>query len=108
MGFYGYNYDETRLDRDWSPDESRAIDFGMQAGQFILFTSRVLHGSHPNQTRKQRMGWAIRYIAGDVQAYPNMTSFSHFGETFDLDRHACVLVGGKDRYHVNRVCEPFE
>jgi chlorinating enzyme len=106
-GFYGYDYESLKLDPDWTPDETQAIDFEMKAGQFLIFTSRVLHGSFGNRTEQKRMGWAIRYVAGDVHVYPGMRSFSHFGETFPLDRHSCVLVAGTDRYGLNKVTAPL-
>jgi len=106
-GFYGYDYESLKRDPNWTPDESKAIDLEMKAGQFVIFTSRVLHGSYPNRSERKRMGWAIRYVAGDVHVYPGMDSFTHFGETFPLDRHRCVLVAGEDRYGINRVAAPL-
>lgn len=106
-GFYGYDYESLQIDPEWEPDESQAIDFEMKAGQFLIFTSRVLHGSFANRTEQKRMGWATRYVAGDVHVYPGMDSFTHFGETFPLDRHSCVLVAGEDRYGLNKVTAPI-
>jgi chlorinating enzyme len=85
----------------------------MQAGQFFIFTARCIHGSMPNISRRQRMGFAIRVVPTHVRVYGGMTGFDEFGHHFELDRYGCVLVAGEDRYGLNRVArentwgEPF-
>ncbi len=58
--FFGYDYSELRLDKDWDPDAERVAHLEMKAGQFIIFTARCIHGSNPNVSRKQRMGFSAR------------------------------------------------
>lgn len=103
-GFYGYDYSELKLDSSWSPDESKAVNMTMRAGQFVIFTSRCLHASLPNTTTDQtRMGYAMRYCASHVQVYPDRHEFNFFGERFGLDRYGCVLVAGDDEHGHNRM-----
>jgi hypothetical protein len=75
----------------------------MEAGEFIIFTARCVHGSNPNTSRRQRMGFSIRVVPTHVKVYHGMTSFEEFGHRFDLARHACVLSAGEDHYGHNRV-----
>ena len=101
--FFGYNYDELRIDRNWNPDEQQIAHMEMKAGEFIIFTARCIHGSNPNISRRQRMGFAIRVVPPHVKVYSGMTEFDEFGHHFDLARHGCVLVAGEDEYGHNRI-----
>ena len=101
--FFGYNYDDIKIDKDWDPDQEQADHVEMRAGQFIIFTARCIHGSNPNTTNRQRMGFAIRVVPTHVRVYGDMTEFDEFGHRFRLDRHGCVLISGRDEYGHNRM-----
>lgn len=101
--FFGYNYDDIKLDRGWNPDDQDVAHVEMKPGEFIIFTARCVHGSNPNTSRKQRMGFAIRVVPAHVRVYSGMTEFDEFGHHFDLGRHGCVLVAGKDEWGHNRL-----
>ena len=111
--FFGYNYDDIKIDKDWDPDQENVRHLEMRPGQFIIFTARCIHGSNPNTSRRQRMGFAIRVVPTHVRVYGGLTEFTEFGHQFRLDRHGCVLVAGEDEHHLNRVAgtnawgEPF-
>ncbi len=100
--FFGYNYDELRINKQWNPDEQDVRHMEMRPGEFVIFTARCVHGSNPNVSRRQRMGFAIRVVPTHVKVYVGMTEFSEFGHHFKLDRHGCVLVAGRDEYAHNR------
>ena len=107
-GFYGYDYDDLKLDRDWVPDESKAVHMEIEPGQFFIFTSRCMHGSNPNTTTDDtRFAWATRFVPTHVKVYDGQDSFHHFGEVLPLDRYSTVLVAGEDRYGHNRVRMPM-
>lgn len=101
--FFGYNYDELKIDKNWNPDDERIAHMEMRAGEFIIFTARCIHGSHPNVSKRQRMGFAIRVVPPHVKVYPEMTEFNEFGHHFDLARHGCVMLAGADEYGYNRI-----
>lgn len=101
--FFGYNYDDIKLDKNWNPDEEEVAHVEMKPGEFIIFTARCIHGSNPNTSRKQRMGFSVRVVPTHVKVYSGMTEFDEFGHHFDLARHGCVLVAGKDEYGHNRI-----
>lgn len=101
--FFGYNYDDIKIDKDWNPDDEDVAHVEMRPGQFIIFTARTIHGSNPNLSNRQRMGFSIRVVPTHVRVYGGMTEFDEFGHHFDLSRHGCVLISGKDDYKLNNV-----
>ncbi|MBB1151755.1 MULTISPECIES: chlorinating enzyme [Amycolatopsis] len=111
--FFGYDYNDIKIDQNWNPDEQNVTHLEMRPGQFIIFTARCIHGSNPNISNRQRMGFAIRVVPTHVRVYGGMTEFDEFGHHFDLSRHGCVQIAGKDEYGLNRIAtenawgEPF-
>jgi chlorinating enzyme len=101
--FFGYNYNDIKVKPEWNPDEEEVAHMVMQPGEFVIFTARCVHGSNPNVSRKQRMGFAIRVVPAHVKVYSGMTEFNEFGHNFDLSRHGCVLIAGEDQYRHNRI-----
>jgi chlorinating enzyme len=75
----------------------------MRAGQFIIFTARCIHGSNPNTSNRQRMGFTVRVVPTHVRVYGGMTGFDEFGHHFELDKHGCVLISGRDEFGHNRL-----
>lgn len=107
-GFYGYDYEKLKLNPEWKPDEDLAVHMEVKPGQFFIFTSRCMHGSHPNSTTDStRFGWATRFAPTHVKVYADQDSFHHFGEVLPLDHYSTVLVSGEDRYGHNRVSLPI-
>jgi len=101
--FFGYNYDDIKIDKEWDPDQEDAMHVEMRPGQFIIFTARCIHGSNPNTSNRQRMGFAIRVVPTHVRVYGGMTEFDEFGHHFDLGKHGCVVVSGRDQFGHNRL-----
>ncbi len=101
--FFGYDYDDIKIDKEWEPDQEDADHVEMRPGQFIIFTARCIHGSNPNTSNRQRMGFAIRVVPTHVRVYGGMTEFDEFGHHFDLGKHGCVVVSGRDQFGHNRL-----
>ena len=79
----------------------------MKAGQFVIFTSSNMHGSHPNTSDYSRIAFAGRYTSNDVKVYDG---FNHdFFPTakgnieFPLDNIGCMQVKGKDHFGHNKI-----
>lgn len=104
-GFYGYDYRELRKDPTWEPDESKAVSMPCRAGQFLIFTSTLLHASTPHtaKTKEMRLAFAVRYVPTSVTIYGNRSSVRELGGTFSLENYGAVLVSGKDAYTHNRI-----
>jgi non-heme Fe2+,alpha-ketoglutarate-dependent halogenase len=102
--FFGYDYSELKIDEDWDPDAQEVVEMEMEAGQFVIFLAKCVHGSLPNITKDQtRMGFASRYVSPSVKVYDGISSLNEFGEKINLDYHGCVLVAGEDRYNYNKI-----
>jgi non-haem Fe2+, alpha-ketoglutarate-dependent halogenase len=101
--FFGYDYSELKLDKDWDPDAATIVDMEMKAGQFVIFLAKCIHGSLPNVSSGKRLGFATRYVSPSVKVYENIDRLSGFGDTISLDYHGSVLCSGEDRYGHNRL-----
>ncbi|HLK57702.1 MAG TPA: chlorinating enzyme [Chthonomonadaceae bacterium] len=101
--FFGYDYSTLLKDPNWNPDEQNVTHMEMKPGEFIIFTARCVHGSNPNTSNKQRMGFSIRVVPTHVKVYDGMKEFNEFGHHFDLARFGCVLIAGHDEYGFNRM-----
>ena len=103
-GFFGYNFEDFKVDPAWAPNESEAIALEMQAGECVIFTARCVHASLPNTTRRStRFAITARYVPASVRVYPDWTEFYAHGGRFDLTNYGVVLVSGTDRFGGNRV-----
>jgi len=103
-GFFGYDFADFKIDPDWTPAAADVVEFEMQPGQAVIFTASCVHGSLPNTTeRETRFAIAGRYVPTHVRVYPNQTSFTAHGATFDLENYGCVLVAGENTYDHNRL-----
>lgn len=65
-------------------DESLAADVVLKAGEMSLHHANLLHGSNPNRSGSNRVGYAIRYVAPEVRQ--------------GRGHQEVVLARGKDRY----------
>lgn len=92
-GFFGYDWGKLKKDPNWKPDLEKAKNIVMEAGEFFIFSSQVLHGSLPNSSEKDtRIGMSIRYVSDDVKVYPDIKSFKFKGETLFLDKYKTLKV----------------
>jgi non-heme Fe2+,alpha-ketoglutarate-dependent halogenase len=102
--FFGYDYSELKIDKDWDPDSEEFVKMEMDAGQFVLFLEKCVHGSLPNTTQNQtRVGFASRYVSPSVKVYDNVARLNEFGDEIDLAYHGCVMVAGEDRFAYNKI-----
>ena len=102
--FYGYNFADFKIDKDWQPDESQAVKMEMKPGECVIFTAKCMHGSLPN-TSKRSTRFAItgRYVPTHVRVYPHYNEFTEHGGFFDLTNYGCVLVSGEDTFKHNKI-----
>lgn len=103
-GFFGYNFEDFKVDPEWAPDESQAVALEMKAGECVIFTARCVHASLPNTSKRStRFAISSRYVPTHVRVYPGWREFSAHGGRFDLEQWGCALVSGVDRFGHNRV-----
>jgi len=105
-GFFGYEFEDFKIDPNWIPDETVARAMPMAAGECVIFSARCVHGSYPNTTERQvRFACTARYTPTHVKVYPGWRYFQAHGGQFDLTNYGCVLVSGCDEYGHNRLRE---
>jgi hypothetical protein len=51
-------------------DDSRAVDFELERGQFSLHDGRIVHGAKPNTSSIRRTGYTMRYFPASVKVLP--------------------------------------
>lgn len=84
---------EEQAHPDWV-DASRARPIELRAGQFVLFSDRLLHRSDPNRSRRRRFGLALRILPPLVRVLE-----------YDDPAHALVQIRGRDPLGFNRLAE---
>ena len=90
-------------------DENSAQNLVMKAGQFIIFSERVMHGALPNITSDDaRLGMSGRYIVPDVRVHNPWVlgdgglSISYLRiQKLRLDRWRPIVVRGEDTARLN-------
>jgi len=89
--------------------ESDAVNLVMKAGEFVIFSERVMHGALPNITADNaRLGMSGRYILPDVRVH-NPWVLGEGGlsiaylriQQLRLERWRPILVRGEDTARVN-------
>jgi non-heme Fe2+,alpha-ketoglutarate-dependent halogenase len=98
-GFYHVNF---RLEFDFDPLRVKHVE--VNAGQFVIFSERVIHGSGPNQTDKTRYAFNYRLIPPSVRVYRNQHHHRamHMGQEYLLENWRAVLLRGVDEHAYNR------
>ena len=74
-------------------DEAKAVDVTLAPGEMSLHDPLIVHGSNANMSDERRIGFAIRYIAGDI------------GQRAGL-RNSATLVRGRDHGLFDLETEP--
>jgi ectoine hydroxylase-related dioxygenase (phytanoyl-CoA dioxygenase family) len=50
-----------------APEEARAVDLPLRAGEISLHDGMLIHGSLPNRSPRRRCGLTIRYVPASVR-----------------------------------------
>jgi non-heme Fe2+,alpha-ketoglutarate-dependent halogenase len=80
----------------FEPAEHEIVDLPMEAGSFVIFTERTMHGSSANISPKRRLAVNGRYTCADTIVYPFRESSQWVdGSNLDISKHECVLVSGQ-------------
>lgn len=101
-GFFGYNFQDFKIDPEWNPDDGDVLTMEMKPGECVIFTARCVHASYPNiSKRSTRFAISSRYTQPHVRVYPGHKNFNAHGSAFDLSRYGTVLVSGEDKFGHN-------
>lgn len=92
------------------PTETAKVDYmEMKAGQFYLFSERVVHGAVDNITDDARLALNCRITRTDAQIHNQKVlkkgshSIDIFGIDHSLENWSAVLIRGEDKYGHNRL-----
>jgi len=70
-GFFGYDYRALQVDPDWKPDESKAVSMVMKPGEAVIFSSTLMHASHPHRGKTDL---TLARSSSAEQDYPHPSS----------------------------------
>jgi chlorinating enzyme len=90
-------------------DDAKAHNLVMKAGEFVIFSERVMHGALPNITKDDdRLGMSGRYIVPDVRIHnpwilgKGGLSIAYLRiKDLNLDRWRPLVIRGEDTARVN-------
>jgi non-heme Fe2+,alpha-ketoglutarate-dependent halogenase len=104
-GAWGYDYRDLQFDKDWAPDESKAVYIEMERGEVVLFWSTVLHSSLPHLglTKEMRVGYSSRYAPPEVRIHPDSDVLTEFGGEVSLENYGAIVVSGENPYTHNKI-----
>ncbi|MEG4169320.1 MULTISPECIES: phytanoyl-CoA dioxygenase family protein [unclassified Microcoleus] len=109
-GIYGNR--DAKLDYPGELPQPHYIE--MKAGQFYLFTERVIHGSVENKTDKSRWGLNGRIATTSTRIYTKKMLEGFYRNRYskvkniNLDKWKVVLLRGEDSLGYNRYTEKLE
>ncbi len=101
-GFYNANFS---LEFDRNPD--RIVTVPAQAGQFLIFAERCIHGSPPNSTDRHRLAFNMRVIPTNVPVYTNKEKYRsvYNGGKYYLNNWGVTVLRGEDRFQLSRTVD---
>jgi len=101
-GFYKANFS-----LDFDRDPSRIVTLPVEAGQFVIFAERCIHGSPPNSTDRHRLAFNLRVVPTNVPVYTDKKKYRsvYNGGKYHLDRWGVTQLRGEDRYQLSRTVD---
>jgi ectoine hydroxylase-related dioxygenase (phytanoyl-CoA dioxygenase family) len=79
-------------------DASKPINMELKPGEFFIFNERTLHHSFPNNSKKRRLGLAVRVTVPFVRVYHDDAKL--------FPGHKNMVLCGEDRMGFNRLTNP--
>lgn len=110
-GVENSTYGVYKAEVEYPIESSEIRHIEVKAGQFFLFTERVIHGSAANQTNQSRWGVNGRIIRTDTQVVsktpnPGIRHYPAYGlRNLKLDNWKVVLIRGNDQCGLNRLAD---
>ncbi len=94
-----------KIKLDVEIDPKTVFSAEMKAGQFIIFSERVIHGSPPNISDRRRWGMTFRTIKPEVKVYDDelIHTVAYLEKGYDLSKWGGLMIRGQDRIGVNRL-----
>lgn len=77
-------------------DKTDLVNMELEAGEFFFFSEHVVHGSLPNQSSSNRLGFASRMTIPIVKVYHDLR----------YEKHGVMIIKGQDYMNLNHVIDP--
>lgn len=106
----GGQFASARVKLEVDIDPAKLVNMEMQAGQFIIFSERCIHGSPANKSLdRRRFGMAFRVVLPEVKCYSGATTqrVSYLEQEFNLEKWGAIVLRGTDTSGVNPILQPF-
>jgi non-heme Fe2+,alpha-ketoglutarate-dependent halogenase len=106
----GGQFASARVKMEIDIDPAKLVNMEMQAGQFVVFSERCVHGSPPNRSAdRRRFGMAFRVVLPEVRCYSGATTqrVSYLEQEFNLEKWGAIVLRGTDTAGVNPILHPF-
>jgi non-heme Fe2+,alpha-ketoglutarate-dependent halogenase len=92
---------------DFDEKAHEIVSLPMQAGSFVVFSERVMHGSSANMSERRRLAINARYTRGDTIIYPYHAGAAPIdGSNLDISRHWSIPVKGTRFNAANEIRSP--
>lgn len=79
-------------------NDDKSIELELRAGEFVLFSDRILHGSDVNHASDARIGLAARYTIPCIKLFQDKLPF--------FPGHKAFLASGQDKFNLNDMGAP--
>ncbi len=101
-GFYNAQF-SLEFDRD----SSQIVTLPVEAGQFVIFTERCIHGSPANTTDRHRLAFNARVIPTNVPVYTNKEKYRsvYNGGKYELQNWGVAVLRGADHHGLSRTID---
>lgn len=101
-GFYNANYS---LEFERNPED--VVTMPVEAGQFVIFAERCIHGSPANTTDNYRLAFNARVVPTSVPVYTDKEKYRsvYNGGKYYLKNWGVAVLRGEDRYQLSRTAD---
>jgi non-haem Fe2+, alpha-ketoglutarate-dependent halogenase len=94
-----------KLDAEINPD--KVVTAEMKAGQYMIFSERVIHGSQANLSDRRRWGMAFRVVPPTVKVYDDQPFHyvKYLDEQYDLRQWSGLMIRGLNTAGINPIAQ---
>ena len=102
QGFYN-----AQFSLEFDHDPSRIVTLPVQAGQFLIFAERCIHGSPANTTDRHRLAFNARVVPTHVPVYTNKEKYRsvYNGGKYVLKDWGVAVLRGEDKHQLSRTAD---
>jgi non-heme Fe2+,alpha-ketoglutarate-dependent halogenase len=98
-------FSKVQFKLDVAIDPAQVVTAEMKAGQYMLFSERVIHGSQANLSDRRRWGMAFRVVPPTVKVYDDQPFHyvKYLNEQYDLRQWGGLMIRGVNAAQINRI-----